>query len=95
MTAVAVSDAERAPDRETIVVDCFLGSNWVMTAHGAEIAVLDDFRAVAEGNSAPPGGGVPPAGQNEDPRPGPALRGARVARERQISANAQVAPKFG
>ena len=44
VTAVAVSDAERDPARERIVVDCFLGSNWVLTAHSAEIAVLDDFR---------------------------------------------------
>jgi magnesium transporter len=49
VTAVAVSDAERDPDRERIVVDCFLGSNWVLTAHSAEIAVLDNFRAIAEG----------------------------------------------
>ena len=37
------------PARERIVVDCFLGSNWVLTVHSAEIAVLDDFREVAEG----------------------------------------------
>jgi Mg2+ and Co2+ transporter CorA len=49
VTVVAVSDAERDPARERIVVDCFLGSNWVLTAHSAEIAVLDDFRKVAEG----------------------------------------------
>src|SRR5882724_7822487 len=49
VTAVAVSDAERDPARERIVIDCFLGSNWVLTAHRAEIAVLDDFREVAEG----------------------------------------------
>jgi magnesium transporter len=49
VTAVAVSDAERDPARERIVVDCFLGSNWVLTAHSAEIAVLDSFRATAEG----------------------------------------------
>jgi hypothetical protein len=49
VTAVAVSDAARDPDRERIVVDCFLGSNWVLTAHSAEIAVLDDFREIAEG----------------------------------------------
>lgn len=49
VTAVAVSDAERDPERESIVVDCFLGANWVMTAHSAEIASLDDFRGVAEG----------------------------------------------
>jgi magnesium transporter len=47
--AVAVSDAELDPARERIVVDCLLGSNWVLTAHSAEIAVLDDFRKVAEG----------------------------------------------
>ena len=44
VTAVAV-DAERDPDRERIVVDCFLGSNWVLTAHTADIAALDDFRS--------------------------------------------------
>lgn len=49
VTAVAVSDAERDPERERIVVDCFLGSNWVMTAHSADIGALDDFRGVAEG----------------------------------------------
>jgi magnesium transporter len=49
VTAVAVSDAERDPDRERIVVDCFLGSNWVLTAHTADIAALDDFRSLAEG----------------------------------------------
>jgi Mg2+ and Co2+ transporter CorA len=49
VTAVAVSDAERDPARERIVLDCFLGSNWVLTAHSAGIAVLDEFRAVAEG----------------------------------------------
>jgi Mg2+ and Co2+ transporter CorA len=49
VTAIAVSDAEQDPDRERIVVDCFLGSNWVLTAHTADIAALDDFRTVAEG----------------------------------------------
>jgi magnesium transporter len=49
VTAVAVSDAERDPDRERIVVDCLLGSNWVLTAHSADIAALDDFRTIAEG----------------------------------------------
>ena len=45
VTAVAVSDREANPDRETVVVDCFVGSNWVLTAHNAEVAVIDDFRA--------------------------------------------------
>jgi len=49
VTAVAVSDTERDPARERIVVDCFLGFNWVLTAHSAGIAVLDEFRGVAEG----------------------------------------------
>jgi Mg2+ and Co2+ transporter CorA len=49
VTAVAVSDAASDPEREMITVDCFLGSNWVLTAHSAKIAVLDDFRRVSEG----------------------------------------------
>lgn len=49
VTAVAVSDAERDPARERIVVDCFLGSNWILTVRGADIAALDDFRDAAEG----------------------------------------------
>jgi magnesium transporter len=44
VTAVAVSDGESDPDRETIVVDCYVGSNWVLTAHNAKVAVIDDFR---------------------------------------------------
>ena len=49
VTTVAVSDTERDPARERIVVDCFLGSNWILTVRGADIAALDDFRDVAEG----------------------------------------------
>jgi magnesium transporter len=44
VTAIAVSDAENDPGRETIAVDCFVGPNWVLTAHGADIEVIDDFR---------------------------------------------------
>jgi magnesium transporter len=47
--AVAVSDDEHDADREAIVVDCLVGSNWIVTAHDAEIAALDDFRKSAEG----------------------------------------------
>ena len=49
VTAVAVSDTEHDPARERIVVDCFLGSNWILTVRGSDIAALDDFRDVAEG----------------------------------------------
>jgi Mg2+ and Co2+ transporter CorA len=44
VTAVAVSDEESDPDPETIVVDCFVGLNWVLTAHDNKLAVIDDFR---------------------------------------------------
>jgi len=44
VTAVAVSDDEDDPEREVIVVDCFVGTNWVLTAHDAKVAVIDDFR---------------------------------------------------
>ena len=49
VTVVGVSDAESDPEQETVVVDCFVGSNWVLTAHNAAIAALDDFREIAEG----------------------------------------------
>ena len=49
VTAVAISGEEDDPARERIVVDCFVGSNWLLTVHDGEIAVLDDFRATAEG----------------------------------------------
>lgn len=49
VTAVAISDAEHDAALERIVVDCFVGSNWLLTVHSSEIAVLDDFRAAAEG----------------------------------------------
>jgi len=49
VTAIAVSDEETDADREAVVVDCFIGENWVVTAHADEIAVVDDFRKLAEG----------------------------------------------
>ena len=49
VTAVAVSDEEQDPSRERVVVDCYVGVNWVMTVHDAAIAALDDFREIAEG----------------------------------------------
>ena len=47
--AIAVSDTERDPERETIVVDCFVGRNWVLTAHDTDIEVIEDFRRRAGG----------------------------------------------
>jgi magnesium transporter len=49
VTAIAVSDTEDDPERERIVVDCFLGPNWVVTVHSVEVAVLEEFRDAAEG----------------------------------------------
>jgi magnesium transporter len=49
VTAVAVSDTARDSANERVVVDCFLGSNWIVTVHNAEVAALDDFREAAEG----------------------------------------------
>lgn len=53
VTAIAVSDAERDPSREAVVINAFLGPNWVLTTHANEVAVLDEFRQRAEG-----GGGL-------------------------------------
>ncbi len=49
VTAVAVSDAEQDVENERVVLDCFVGSNWLLTAHRAEIAVIDEFRETASG----------------------------------------------
>jgi magnesium transporter len=49
VTAVAVSDAERDPARERVVVDCLVGPNWVLTAHKPDVPALDAFREVAAG----------------------------------------------
>ena len=51
VTSIAVSTAESDPQRETVVIDCFIGENWVVSAHESEIAVIDDFRTLAEGGS--------------------------------------------
>ncbi len=49
VTAVAVSDREQDPAREAVVVDCLIGPNWVLTVRGDEVAVIEDFRALATG----------------------------------------------
>jgi magnesium transporter len=51
--AIAVSDEEQDPEREAVLVNCLIGPNWVLTVHAEKIAVLDDFRSLAEG-----GGGL-------------------------------------
>ncbi|HEU5212908.1 MAG TPA: CorA family divalent cation transporter [Gaiellaceae bacterium] len=49
VTAIAVSDEEEDAEREMVVVDCFVGPNWVLTVHEAEIAVIEDFKGLASG----------------------------------------------
>jgi len=50
VTAVAISDKERDIERERVVVDCFVGRNWLLTIHGADVAIIDDFRETASGD---------------------------------------------
>ncbi len=49
VTAVAVSEDEKDPAREEVVLNCVIGMNWVLTSHVGEIAVIADFRDTAEG----------------------------------------------
>ena len=51
ISAVAVSTGESDPTRETVLIDCFVGHNLVVTAHQTKLAVVDDFRTLAEGGS--------------------------------------------
>jgi Mg2+ and Co2+ transporter CorA len=51
VTAVAVSDAEHDPARERIVVDCLLGSNWILTVHGAWSILPSRFRSLSPFNA--------------------------------------------
>ena len=49
LTAVAVSDNEREIENERVVLQCFVGRNWLLTAHSAKVAVIDEFRETAAG----------------------------------------------
>lgn len=48
VTVLAARGREADPS-ETAVVDCHVGENWVLTVHAVELAVIDDFRELAEG----------------------------------------------
>jgi magnesium transporter len=49
LRVVAVSDKQRDPRRELVGVDCFVGPNWVLTSHQADVEALDDFREIVAG----------------------------------------------
>lgn len=47
--ALAVSDADDRSSAETVAISCFIGENWILTAHASELAVVNDFRDRVEG----------------------------------------------
>ncbi len=47
--AVAVSDSGDRSSPEPVALSCFIGENWILTAHASELAVVNDFRERAEG----------------------------------------------
>lgn len=49
VTAIAVADEELDIDHERVVVHCFVGQNWLLTVHDADISVIDDFQELASG----------------------------------------------
>jgi magnesium transporter len=49
VTAVAVSDEAADIGNERVVLESFVGPNWLLTVHRADIAVIDEFRETASG----------------------------------------------
>ena len=51
VTAVGVSEAEggSASGESVAIINCFVGKNWVLTAHAIDLEVIEDFRGRAEG----------------------------------------------
>ena len=47
--AVAVSGKETDASNESVIIDCFVGTNWIVTVQAAGVAALDDFREIAVG----------------------------------------------
>jgi hypothetical protein len=51
VTAVAVSDEEADVENERVVLSCFVGPNWLLTVHAADVAVIDEFRDTVSGEA--------------------------------------------
>jgi magnesium transporter len=49
VNTVAVTDGGDSSSPETVAISCFIGKNWILTAHASDLALLDDFRERAEG----------------------------------------------
>lgn len=52
LVTIAVSEPEHDAKQDTVVIECFVGANWILTDHAAEVAALDEFRAIVEGEGA-------------------------------------------
>ena len=52
VTAVAVGETKEDAPPQTVALDCFVGENWVVTAHDAGAEALDGFRDRVEGEGA-------------------------------------------
>jgi magnesium transporter len=46
--AVALSEADGSSP-QAVAISCFIGKNWILTAHVSDLAVINDFRERAEG----------------------------------------------
>jgi len=52
VTAVAAGEPEGDASPQTVALDCFVGENWIVTAHDVAVGVLEDFRDRAGGEGA-------------------------------------------
>ena len=52
VTAVAAGETKGDAPPQTVALDCFVGENWVVTAHDAGAEVLEEFRDRVEGEGA-------------------------------------------
>jgi magnesium transporter len=46
---VAVTDTKDRSSTEAVPISCFIGKNWILTAHGSELPAVNDFRERTEG----------------------------------------------
>lgn len=52
VTAIAAGETKGDAPPQTVALDCFVGENWVVTAHDAGAGVLEEFRDRVEGEGA-------------------------------------------
>ena len=53
MTAIGVAEPKKGASPDEVPITCFIGENWILTVHAADLEVLDDFRKRTAG-----GGGI-------------------------------------